>query len=519
MVATTAGSVGDMIVGTTLGEVEGFERDGLCHFRGIPYAAPPIGERRFRPPAPHEGWAGVRRADTFGAISHQNAGGLGAMLGGGDAEGAEDCLFLNVQTPACDDARRPVMVWIHGGGYVTGASSIPWYDGSRLVTHGDVVVVSVNYRLGALGFLWLGALGEEFRSSGTNGILDQAAALGWVGDNIAAFGGDPDNVTVFGESAGAMSVTTLLAVPAARGRFHKAIAQSGAGHNTFAPHLADEITGTVLAELGVTDPADLVEATPAQLLSVEAAVTRRVFREPGRLAGQTGIALAMPFQPVVDEHWLPCDPLTAVADGAAAHIPLLTGTNLDEWNLFRVMSPGGLDHPELMERLDRIAGRGHEFHDAYAAARPGADPADLWSAVLTDAAFRVPALRLLEAHHAAAVPGVGGYEYLFTWPTPAFGGVMGSCHALEIPFVFDNLTKPGAELFLGGPTGADLGALAARTRDAWVSFARRGVPGADGMPDWPAFDPAARRVMRIDLASEVLADPGRAELDCWAGLL
>ncbi|MCD9623856.1 carboxylesterase/lipase family protein [Rhabdothermincola salaria] len=508
-----------MIVTTAQGEVEGFERDGIWNFRGLPYAAPPVGERRFRAPQPPEPWAGVRDARHFGPVSWQNKGGLMAMLGDAELDMSEDCLVLNVQTPACDDARRPVMVWVHGGGFVTGSSAVPWYDGTHLATHGDVVVVSVNYRLGALGFLWLGALGEEFRSSGTNGILDQAAALAWVHDNVAAFGGDPDNVTVFGESAGAMSVSTLLALPAARGLVHKAIAQSGAAHNTFTTHVADEVTGTVLAELGATDLTAVLEATPQELVAVEAAVTRRVFRDPARLAGRSGIALAMPFQPVVDGQWLPTDPLTAIRQGAAADVALLAGTNLDEWNLFRVMSPGGIDHPKLLERLDRIAGNGHEFHDTYAASRPEATPDDLWSAVLTDAGFRVPTVRLLEAHHGAAAPGVAAYEYLFTWPTAAFGGVMGSCHALEIPFVFDNLHRGGAELFLGGSVGPELHTLAARMRDAWTAFAHTGVPAAEGLPAWPAFDPRRREVLRLDLQPEVLADPGRAELDRWADLL
>jgi para-nitrobenzyl esterase len=508
-----------MIVRTTEGKVEGFERDGVLHFRGLPYAASPLGERRFRPPAPPEPWDGVRDATSFGPSAWQNAGGLGAVLGDLELQRSEDCLVLNVQTPGCDDARRPVMVWIHGGGFVTGAGSTPWYDGTRLVQRGDVVVVSINYRLGALGFLWLGALGEEFGSSGTNGVLDQAAALRWVHGNIEAFGGDPGNVTVFGESAGAMSVSTLFALPAARGLFHKAIAQSGAAHNTFTTHVADEVTGAVLAELGATDPSAALDASPEQLVAVEAAVTRQVFRDPGRIAGRSGISLAMPFQPVVDGRWLPTDPLTAVHDGALAHVPLIAGTNADEWNLFRVMSPGGIDHPKLLERLDRIAGKGHEFHDAYAASRPDASPDDLWSAVLTDAGFRVPAVRLLEAHHRAAAPGVHGHQYLFSWPTPAFGGLMGACHALEIPFVFDNLHRGGAELFLGGAAGPEVEALAVRMQQAWIAFARSGVPSADGLPAWPALDPDRRAVLRLDLEPEILLDPQRAELDCWADLL
>lgn len=509
---------GRMIVNTATGEVEGRERDGVSSFRGIPYAEPPVGRLRFRPPAPPEPWEGVRDSTSFGRPSWQNVGGLQAVLGGAEMDCAEDCLTLNVQTPACDDAGRPVLVWIHGGGFTSGTSATAWYDGSRFVQRGDVVVVSVNYRLGALGFLWLGSLGEEFAASGVNGVLDQVAALRWVRDNVAAFGGDPGNVTVFGESAGAMSVATLLAVPSARGLFHKAIAQSGAGHNCFEPHLAEEITGSVLAELDLADPEAVLDVEPRLLVAAEAAVTSSLMRNPGRLADRTGIAQAMPFQPVIDGHWLPMAPVDAVAQGSASGVPLLTGTNVDEWNLFRLMSPGDLDRPSLLDRLDRIAGHGHEFHDAYATPRPDVSPADLWSAVLTDYAFRVPAVRLLDAHRHAAAPGVSGFEYLFTWPTPAFGGLMGSCHALEIPFVFDTLGRAGAEMFLGGPAGPELHALAAGMQEAWIAFARTGDPSTEALGEWPAFDPVARRVMRFDTEPELLADPGRAELDCWTGV-
>ena len=231
-----------MIVSTAQGQLEGAQSGDIIRFLGVPFAAPPVGDLRFQPPAPVAPWDGVRPALAHGARSWQESAGVTAMLGD-DASGTdEDCLYLNVFTPACDDARRPVMVWIHGGGFVNGSGSTPWYDGSALAARGDVVVVTINYRLGALGFLWLGDLDPRLRSSGVNGLLDQAAALQWVHDNIAAFGGDPESVTIFGESAGAMSVSTLLALPAARGLFHRAIAQSGAAHNVFDTELASAIT-------------------------------------------------------------------------------------------------------------------------------------------------------------------------------------------------------------------------------------------------------------------------------------
>jgi para-nitrobenzyl esterase len=511
-----------MIVRIAQGAVEGVERDGVVAFRGLPYASA-VGADRFGPPRPAEGWDGLRVADEFGPSSWQGGGGILSVLGGDDLRLDEDCLSLNVQAPAHDGPPRPVLVWIHGGGYTSGSSATRWYDGTRLVQRGDVVVVSINYRLGALGLLWLGDLegGEAFQTSGINGLLDQVEALRWVRDNIAAFGGDPGNVTVVGESAGAMSIATLLALPSARGLFHKAILQSGAAHNCFDPEVAAEVTSTVMAHLGVTDLEGVLTAEPQDLVAAGAKVQQAAFRDPGRLTGATGISLAMPFQPVVDGVHLPVHPIEAVAAGASVGIPLLAGTTLDEWNLFRLLTPGGLDHPELLDRLDAIAGHGHELHDAYAAGHPEASPDELWSAVLTDVVFRVPAVRLLEAHARADAANGGrapGREYLFTWPTPVFGGVMGSSHALEVPFVFDTVGLPGAELFLGALAGPELHALAATMQAAWLAFARTGDPSHDGLPPWPAFDPDARRVMALDLEPHVLDDPQRRQLACWDGL-
>lgn len=503
------------IVATTQGRIEGFENKGVWQFRGIPYAAPPTGDRRFLPPAPPEPWDGVRSGREFGATALQSAGGITAFLGDAVKDMSEDCLFLNVFTPGCDETKRPVMVWIHGGGFNSGSSSIPWYDGSSLATRGDVVVVTLNYRLGALGFLWLGDLDSRYRSSGVNGLLDQAAALAWVKENIAAFGGDPDNVTIFGESAGAMSVSTLLALPAARGLFHRAIAQSGAASNTFTPETASVITSRVMAKLGATTIEGVLATEPETLLEAGGSVEGALFADPSAIAGPTGLALAMASQPVVDGEWLPMDPLVAVSSGEAADVPLLTGTNLDEWNLFRLMSPSSLDHPELLGRLERVFGDRHEVHDVYAAAMPEASPDELWSAVLTDSGFRIPELRLIEARMHGLAPT---WQYLFTWKSPAFGGVLGSCHALEIPFVFGVLDNPGASIFLGGEAGEDLCRLSDAMQDAWLAFARTGDPNSGGLPEWPEADGAEWPVMVFDTVSELVDDPGGAQRLLWSGV-
>ena len=498
------------LVTTAQGALQGLERKGIVQFRGIPYAAPPVGERRFLAPAPPEPWDGVRDATVFGPMSVQESGGITAFLGDAVNDSSEDCLFLNVFTPACDDAARPVMVWIHGGGFINGSSSTPWYDGTSLANRGDVVVVSLNYRLGALGFLWLGDLDDQYRSSGVNGLLDQAAALAWVRDNISAFGGDPNNVTIFGESAGAMSISTLLALPAARGLFHKAIAQSGAAHNTFTPAMGAAMTEQFMEKLGVTNLQGLLDASPDDIAEAATKVEAKLYDDPSGLGGPTGIALAMAFQPVVDGGYLPLDPLTAVANGDAVDVPFLTGTNLDEWNLFALMSPGGLDNPKMLKRLERIFGSGHPVRDAYSADRPDASPDDLWNAVLTDATFRIPAIRLVEARASATSPT---WQYLFTWATPAFGGVVKSCHALEIPFVFGVLANQGAELFLGGPVSDGLHQLSAAMQEAWLSFARTGDPG------WSAWNAVTRPTYRFDIECELLSDPMSVERQLWDGVL
>lgn len=504
------------LVSIAQGTLEGLVVDGVHQFRGIPYAAAPVGEKRFLAPAAAPNWTGVRDATRFGSMSVQESAGVTALLGDAADGNDEDCLFLNVFTPGCDDAARPVMVWIHGGGFINGSASTPWYDGSSLVRRGDVVVVSINYRLGALGFLWLGDLDDRYRSSGVNGILDQVAALEWVRENIASFGGDPDNVTIFGESAGAMSVSTLLAVPSARGLFHRAIAQSGAAHNTFTPEMGAAMTEQFMAHLGVSDLDGILSASAEEIAKAATKVEAKLFDDPSGLGGPTGIALAMAFQPVVDGVHLPVDPYTAARDGATNDVPFLTGTNLDEWNLFALMSPSALDQPRLLGRLERVFGDGHPVHDTYARNRPDASPDDLWNAVLTDATFRIPSIRLIEALSSQSAPR---WQYLFSWATTAFGGVVKSCHALEIPFVFGVLDAPGANLFLGEPIGDDLRELSAVIQDSWLAFARTGDPNTDSLPDWPAWNPEDRPAMRLDLTRELLHDPMGDERRLWEGVL
>jgi para-nitrobenzyl esterase len=497
------------IVEIASGRIEGREETGSQAFQGIPYAAAPLGRKRFAPPEPVAPWAGVRSALAPGYACPQPASLLPGMSPGAQNE---DCLFLNVYTPRADAGRRPVLVWIHGGAFTTGSGSQAIYDGGRLARRGDVVVVTINYRLGALGFLAPRAAGLALEGATDNaGLLDQVAALAWVRENIERFGGDPGRVTIFGESAGGMSVATLLATPSARGLFHRAIAQSGSAQATRSPATAARVTEQVLAELGIDrGRADALRDVPADdLVAAQVRATEKLQRE-----------MFLVFAPVVDPSTLPVAPARAVAEGAAASIPLLTGTTLDEWRLFTFAAPGhrSIADDVLKKRIAhrlRAIGRGDvdELLRVYRAERPAAAPWELFDAIETDRHFRVPAIRLVEAQRRHQ-PDT--YLYLFAWPSPAARGLLGSCHAIELPFVFGTLDAPHMQRFSGSGPAAD--ALSLRTMDTWLAFARSGRPTHDGIA-WPAYDEAHRHTLILDAESALAADPGSTERRGWDAIL
>ena len=488
------------------GALRGRERDGVLLFAGIPYAAPVTGARRWAAPEPHEGWSGMRDARRFGPAAPQRPGtGLTAAPHAWD----EDCLTLNVTTPALDDARRPVLFWIHGGGFLTGKGGIPWYDGSSFARRGDVVTVTVNYRLGALGFAHLAALAPELASTGLLGLLDQIAALEWVRDQIAAFGGDPARVTIAGESAGAMSVGTLLGMPRARGLFRAAIAQSGAAHHHLSAAQAGEVADVLLAELAVPRATDALRA-----LSVDAILDAqdRTQAVLAKRRGAGGVIATMAFQPVVEGDALPAPPLEAVRDGATRGIPLLVGTNADETTLFGYHL---FDEARLARLAAKIFPNPEAALDRYRRARPGASAGELATALSTDQIFRIPATRLCEAHSAA---GGSAFAYLFTWRSRGFAGRLGATHALEIPFAFHTLGRPGVAAFLGpGPLPT---ALADAVHAAWTAFLHRGDPGCDGLgAEWPGFAAERRAVMELGDRIGARDDPGADERRLWDDLL
>jgi para-nitrobenzyl esterase len=498
------------VVETSLGRLSGAEEGGLSVFRGVPYAQPPTGELRLRGPRPAAPWTGVRTATDFGPQAPQSPP-TNSLTGEVAAAHDEDCLTLNIWTPRADGARLPVLLWIHGGGFSSGSGATPLYAGARLAQRGDAVVVTINYRLGILGFLaHPGLADEDFGGAQGNwGLLDQVAALEWIRDNIAAFGGDPANVTIFGESAGAMAVCDLMAMPAARGLFRRAIAQSGPPSATTMER-AEEHAAKLMAELGVSDPAQLRTVPVTTLLSAQ----------QGVMAPRAGAGLV--FVPVVDGVSIPIDPLTSFVDGSAAPVPLLIGTNRDEAKMFMVADPKNRDPDEdlLLRRIDRafvandVALSAERAVDAYRVARSQrgepTTPRDLWSAIESDRMFRIGSVRAATAH-ARRQPAT--YSYLFSWESPAMHGALGACHALEIPFVLGNLDAPTMDRFAG--TGPAATALSGQMMDAWLAFARSDSPAHAGLPDWPPYDAVDRSTMIFGPDTHLERAPMDAERALW----
>lgn len=498
------------VVETTKGEVQGFEDEGIEAFLGIPYAAPPVADLRFKPPQPAAAWEGIYDATSLGAPCMQMYSPSGSRVSeftrqmqvifptAGEAKiDNEDCLFLNVWTPASDGEKRPVMVWFHGGGYAYGSGGWPAYDGRNLAEKGDVVVVTVNHRLNAFGYTHFADGGEDFAGSGNAGNLDLVASLEWVRDNIAAFGGDPDNVTIMGESGGGSKVSHMLATPAADGLFDKAIIQSGPGVTSGKPAEAAEMSSALMAKLSVSSIAEL-QAVPAETLlnAARAVVSERA--APGGFGGPN-------FGPIADGTVLPRDPFIPAAPEQSKDVPVMIGWNKDEMTLFVAAQPwfGYLNDAALDAMAQGMGGNAPALIAAYREENPDYSPSHI-AARAMGARFVYGSYIL--ADQKARQGGAPVYVYRLDYETPVNEGIFKSPHTLDIPFMFDNVEE--SRVLVGPGEGPEQ--LAAMMSDAWISFARTGTPESELLPDWPAYSPQQRMVMTFDTEPAVVDDPEAA---------
>lgn len=495
------------IIETPLGKLAGDRKTGISRFRGIPFAAPPVGGRRWRMPEPAAAWKGVRDATKFSAVCPQAPTQLETLMGMTIGEPSEDCLYLNVWTPACDGAKRPVLVWLHGGAFVIGAGSQGVYNGKHLAER-DVVIVTINYRLGAFGFLNLRDASEgRAPGTGSEGLADQIMALNWVRENIACFGGDPDNITLFGESAGGMSTACLLGSPKVTGLFHKAIPQSGAGHIGYTREKSARVGRAILDALDIApEKAERASDVPY------GAIIKAILSILGdaRDGDDTRHLGRMPFQPCIDGEILTERPIEAVRKGIAKNIPMMTGTTREEWKLFTAAAPQlrMMSRASLNKKLTRMFGERDAamLQETYAKG----SAFERWNAIITDRVFTMPAIRLLEAQGAHAP----AYRYRFDWRSKLMAGMFGSCHALDIGFMFGTHNQRLGGRFFG--TGPEADALASAMMDSWVAFAKSGNPSTNTTGVWPTYDQGRRETMIFgDGAPHLVSAPNEAQRKPW----
>ncbi len=503
------------IVETTSGKVRGYSQNGMHIFKGIPYGASTAGAARFMPPSKPTPWTGVRSSLYYGKVCPQGARAgwdndeNAFMFEWDDGQPGEDCLRVNVWTPGINDnAKRPVMVWLHGGGFSAGSGQeLKSYEGENLARRGDVVVVSLNHRLNVLGYLNLAELGgEKYAESANVGNLDLIAALEWVRGNIANFGGDPNTVLIFGQSGGGGKVGSLMAMPSAKGLFHRAAVQSGSQMRVIQPEDATKLAAALLAELNLSSsqvaelhdiPMDRLQGAAAAALRKAAPPAPPPVPARGRRTG---------WGPMVDAKLLPNHPFDPSAPAVSADVPMLIGSVLNEFT-------NGIGNPDafsmteqtLQERVTKTHGvRAEAIIAAYRKSNPQARPFELLSMI---SAATVRNNAVIQAERKTALGGAPAYVYWFKWQTPILDGRPMAFHCSELPFVFDN-TDRCAAMTGGGPEARELGA---KISEAWIAFAKHGNPNHKGLPKWSAFDKGQAPTMIFDNKCEVRNDPDGPE--------
>jgi para-nitrobenzyl esterase len=498
-----------VIAETAFGKLRGVDNAGIKIFKGIPYGANTAGGNRFMPPAEPADWSGIRDALQYGQSAPQrdpNAPprppGTLSISGEKLPPEGEDCLVLNVWTPAIGPAsstnrKRPVMFWCHGGGFATGSGSSPDNDGTNLAHRGDVVVVTINHRLNVLGFANLSAFSDDFAASGDAGMLDIVQALKWVRSNISQFGGDPNMITIFGQSGGGRKVETLLAMPSAKGLFHRAIIESGAAVTVVDRDVAIRNSEQLLVKLGI----DKDNVRALQKLSVDKIMSAyfSVVKDNSDVDPSLG-----GFSPTMDGKILPQHPFAPSASPVSADVPVMIGCTRTEMTLFSLTDPSAFSQTDedMRKRVSNLLGdRAPATIDLYRKLNPGASPSDLFFLIASDLRYGAPTM--LAAQRRAALGKAPVYLYYFTWETPVQGGRLKSPHTMEIPFAFDNV-KISARITGGG---SEAMALADKVSDAWIAFARTGDPNTPKLPHWPAYEAKDRATMVINNVSKVVNDP------------
>ena len=499
-----AGSAGDTVAETTAGKIRGRVQDGVHTFKGVPYGTSTAGAARFMPPSKPQPWTGVRDTLELGPRCPQARGaGLVPEYAVMEYNGpmSEDCLALNVWTLGGKTGhKRPVMVYMHGGGVSNGSSGDALYDGHNLAAKHDVVIVSINHRLNVFGWLYLSDIGgEKYAGASNASVLDMVAALEWVRDNIANFGGDPNNVTIFGQSGGGTKVSTLLGTVPAKGLFHRAIAQSGSEVKGISRNDATQTALAILAKFGLKpNQIDELQKIPMEQLAEATIAPRKPGEPPLRLA------------PVVDGRIIPADPFDPVATQISADVPLIIGSTETEVTWFANQNYDPLDEAGLRRRVKETLRVNDAAADSVTAVyrknRPKASNLDLYLLIATDASnFRTGTDT--EAERKAALAKAPVYKYYFQWYSPVREGQLRAMHTMDLPFVFDNVEISKSEV----GTGPELQPLADKMSPAWVAFARSGNPNHKGLPHWPPYKLDRRATMVFNNECKVVNDPFHEE--------